>query len=74
MKECACGREFTDEQSSGDTCFKCKVSSVRFGFIGGGGYGRESFHNYSTREIEKEIVEGAKRDGREIQYKGRAWV
>jgi hypothetical protein len=73
-KVCDCGRVFTDDESSGDTCFPCKLKGVGFTFAGGGGYGREAFHERTNSEVAREIIEGAKKDGREIEYVGRRWV
>jgi hypothetical protein len=77
MKVCAtptCSTQFTPEQSSGDHCFRCKVKSIGFSFVGGGGYGRQAFHDRTTREVEREIVDGAKAQGREIEKVGTRWV
>lgn len=50
-------------------CFRHRISGIRFGFTGGGGYGRKAFHEKTTKEAQNEIIEGARRDGREIRPK-----
>lgn len=40
-------------------CFRHRIAGVGFTFIGGGGYGREQFHNGSLAEaIRENCVEG----------------
>lgn len=51
---CRCGR-FPVEDGR-DECFNCRVSSVGFRFVGGGGYGRRSFHDRTTNERRAEIL------------------
>jgi hypothetical protein len=74
MKVCSCGRSFTEAQSSGDVCFKCKLSSVGFTYKGGGGFGRAAFHEGTNREAEAEIVREAAKNGVEVQPVGKRWV
>lgn len=64
---CECGRTFTQEQSSGTLCFKCKLDGVRFSFVGGGSYGRRMFHDKTVAEVQREHVEGAKRAGIQLE-------
>lgn len=33
------------------TCYPCHVRSVGFRFVGGGGYGRQAFHERTTNEF-----------------------
>lgn len=43
-----------------DTCFRCRVATVGFTFVGGGGYGRKAYHERTTAEfIEATVPEGA---------------
>lgn len=56
LKTCACGREFTESQSAGKLCFKCKLSGVSFNWVGGGSYGRKAFHDKTVTEVQNEIV------------------
>ena len=68
VKTCIeCGRGFTEEQSAGKYCFKCKLDGVRFNWVGGGGYGRKRFHDYTVGEVQREHVAGAKRAGVELE-------
>lgn len=39
-----------------DECFRCRVSSVSYRFIGGGGYGRASFVGRTNQEFLNEHV------------------
>ena len=50
---CRCGKE---AEQGGDECFRCRVSTVGFSFVGGGGYGREAFHERTTNEFINEHV------------------
>lgn len=50
---CACGK-IAEEGTS--TCFNCRVRSVGFSFVGGGGYTRQSFHNHTIAERRREIL------------------
>jgi hypothetical protein len=50
---CACGKQ---AEPGSDECFRCRVSSVGFSFRGGGGYTRDSFHDYTTAERRAEIL------------------
>lgn len=59
---CECGRQFTQTESSGRHCFKCKVSNVNFGFRGVTGIGRKKFHD----ETIKSVVEASDRDIRSV--------
>jgi hypothetical protein len=67
-----CGRVFTFDvvPRRGAVCFKCHVQGVRFGFQ----QGQQMFHDKTIREQEREIIDSAKRDGREIEYVGNKWV
>lgn len=55
LKVCACGREFTEEQSSGDVCFRCKVDTIGFTWRGPTRASKQNFHDYTIREA---IAEG----------------
>jgi len=37
-------------------CFHCRVASVGFAFQGGGGYTRDTFHDYTNAERQAEIL------------------
>lgn len=62
-KICECGRVFTDDSSSGPTCFPCKLKGIRFNWVGGGGYGRKAFHDKTFADVHRETHRNAKRAG-----------
>lgn len=49
-----CGRK--PAESGREECFRCRVSSVGFGFAGGGGHGREAFSRGTNTEWLNEHV------------------
>jgi len=55
-----------------EECFRCRVSSVSFRFIGGGGYGRASFVGRTNTEFLNEHVGDVRREGVE-KMDGRVW-
>jgi hypothetical protein len=67
-----CGRTFTFDviPKRGAVCFKCHVGSIRFGFQ----QGQQMFHDKTIKEQEREIIDSAKREGRNIEYIGNKWV
>ncbi len=78
LKTCDCGATFTEAESSGKHCFKCKVNSVGFGFRGVFRPTREDFHNNTIRGV---IAEGDKniRDlggdpKKDYTFVGKRWV
>ena len=50
---CRCGKE---REPGSDTCFRCRVASVGFAFVGGGGYGRSAFSSRTNAEFLNETV------------------
>ena len=44
------------EDNGSEICFHCRVASVGFNFVGGGGYGRQSFHDHTISERRAEIL------------------
>ncbi len=60
LKSCACGRQFTQADSTGPSCFKCKLSTVGFGFRGVAGVGRSAFQEHTVRsyldESDRKVV------------------
>lgn len=50
---CQCGK---DAEPGKVECFRCRVSSVSYRFIGGGGYGRASFVGRTNQEFLNEHV------------------
>lgn len=67
-----CGRVFTFDvvPRRGAVCFGCHVKGIRFGFQ----QGQQMFHDSTIKEQEREIIDSAKRDGRNIEYVGSRWV
>ena len=55
-----------------DECFRCRVQSVGFRFVGGGGYGRASFTGRTNQEFLNEHVGDVRREGVE-KMDGRVW-
>jgi len=74
----SCGRAFTEAESTGNHCFKCKVDNVNFGFRGVTGFGRAKFHDETIRSV----VEASDRDIRsaggdpkkDFEFSGKRWV
>ena len=67
-----CGRLFTFDviPKRGAVCFRCHVKGVSFGFQ----QGQQMFHDKTIKEQEREIIDSAKREGRDIEYVGNRWV
>lgn len=67
-----CGRLFTFDviPNRGAVCFRCHVKGVSFGFQ----QGQQMFHDKTIKEQEREIIDSAKREGRDIEYVGNRWV
>lgn len=67
-----CGRLFTFDviPRRGAVCFRCHVKGVSFGFQ----QGQQMFHDKTIKEQEREIIDSAKREGRDIEYVGNRWV
>ena len=70
LKRCDCGREFTEAQSSGDTCFKCKLKTVGFTWRGVRDT-RESFSNETMPQVIRDTKRQAAENGIEIEPAGR---
>lgn len=73
IKLCSCGCEFTESQSSGDTCFKCKVATIGFTWRGVRDT-RESFSNETIPEVIRDTERQAAANGVEIEPVGTRWV
>ena len=50
---CRCGKDAEEDRTE---CFNCRVRSVGFSFVGGGGYTRTSFHDRTISERRNEIL------------------
>lgn len=73
LKTCSCGRTFTESQSSGDTCFKCKVATIGFTWRGVRDT-RESFSNETIPERIRETESMAAAAGVNVEPVGNRWV
>jgi hypothetical protein len=60
---CECGKEFTQEESSGSWCYRCKLDGLSVNWVGGGGYGREAFHSQTVGEGQRMMMAEAKAKG-----------
>lgn len=60
---CECGKQFTQDQSSGIWCYRCKLDGLRVNWVGGGGYGREAFHGSTVKEAVESQLAQAKAKG-----------
>lgn len=71
-----CGTSFTEEQSSGEVCFPCKIKSVGFTWRGPTRATRENFSNQTIREAVNESLHNEKRAGtsHEMDFVGKRWV
>jgi len=49
MKTCACGKRYTEEQSSGDVCFPCKARSLNWTFVGPTKRTKADFHEKTIK-------------------------
>jgi hypothetical protein len=54
MKCHTCNKRLPEEGS--DECFNCRVRSVGFSFVGGGGYTRATFHDHTVAERRADIL------------------
>ena len=55
MKCKTCGKKKAKPDRNGE-CYRCSISGVGFKFVGGGGYTRTSFHDYTIAEKRAEIL------------------
>jgi hypothetical protein len=69
MATCQCGK---DAEPGKVECFRCRVGSVSFRFVGGGGYGRASFVGRTNQEFLNEHVGDIRSPGVE-HMDGRVW-
>lgn len=65
-----CGAKAAETDST--ECFRCRVGSVSFRFVGGGGYGRASFVGRTNTEFLNEHVGDIRAPGVE-KVDGRVW-
>ena len=49
----ACGKPAEDDRSE---CFNCRVRTVGFTFVGGGGYTRDNWHDRTIAEKRAEVL------------------
>lgn len=71
-----CGTAFTQEQSTGDVCFRCKVHSVGFGWRGPTRATKQNFHDQTIREAITESMANERAAGNEknMDFVGTRWV
>lgn len=43
-------------QEGHDECFRCRVNGFGLSFVGGGGKTRQTFHDYTIAERQREIL------------------
>lgn len=51
LKICSCGATFTESESSGRHCFKCKIATVGFTWRGPCKATRQDFHDNTIRGV-----------------------
>lgn len=75
-KTCHCGAKFTEEQSSGDICFRCKVSTIGFTWRGPTRASRQNFHDHTIKSVIEDSVRAEKAAGTssDMQPIGQRWV
>ena len=77
IKLCAaCGCEFTEAQSFGKHCFKCKVATIGFTWRGPTRATKQNFHDHTIGEIARESVAASEAAGtaKETEFVGNRWV
>lgn len=67
MKQCDCGKQFTEEQSSGRICYRCKLDGLSFNFVGGGSYTRGMFNKQTVKEGQDRMIAEARSKGNDIE-------
>ena len=67
FKTCECGKEFTEDQSSGVTCYRCKLDGLMVNWVGGGGYGRDAFHSGTVKEHVDSQLAQAEANGTRVE-------
>ena len=50
---CRCGKDAEEGRSE---CFNCRVSSVGFAFVGGGGYTRKAWNSATISEKRADVL------------------
>lgn len=63
LKTCHCGAQFTESQSSGRNCFRCKMSTVGFTWRGPTRASKQNFHDFTTREVIEDSIRHEKANG-----------
>jgi hypothetical protein len=68
MKQCAeCGKKFSEEDSSGAFCYRCKLDGLSFNFVGGGSYTRGMFNKQTVKEGQDRMIAEARSKGNDIE-------
>ena len=68
MKACAeCGKRYSEEQSSGAFCYRCKLDGLSFNFVGGGSYTRAMFSKQTVKEGQDRMIAEARSKGNDVE-------
>ena len=68
MKHCAeCGKKFTEEQSSGKFCYRCKLDGLMVNWVGGGSYTRGQFNKMTVKEGQDRMIAEARSKGNDVE-------
>lgn len=73
----SCGDPFTEAQSSGRHCFKCKINTVGFTWRGPSRASKQNFHDYTIRDVVEEgnrNIEATGGSVSEFEPIGSRWV
>jgi hypothetical protein len=73
----SCGTSFTEAQSSGRVCFKCKVATVGFTWRGPSRASKQNFHDYTIRDVINESDRNLAANGsnpKDYEPVGARWV
>jgi hypothetical protein len=76
-KTCRCGATFTEAQSSGRDCFKCKTQTVGFTWRGPSRASKQNFHDYTIRDVINESDRNLTNNGsnpKDFEPVGTRWV
>jgi hypothetical protein len=77
-KICSCGAEFTERQSSGKTCFKCKAQTIGFTWRGPTRASKQDFHDNTIRSVIEEGNANCEALGgdpkKDLEHTGNRWV
>ncbi len=66
--------DVSSERCTSGPCFRSRLEGIKFGFTGGGSYGKQAFHDMTIRERQDEQLRGAAEAGIKIAPVGSRWV